>query len=84
MRLTLTVVDPFGGGTADVVLDADPESTVGDIAQELANRRTEARENLTKARQLDLELIEKDQNKEAEADLKLIELQLEKLAKNRT
>ncbi|MFJ3309073.1 FtsK/SpoIIIE domain-containing protein [Streptomyces sp. NPDC086549] len=36
MRLTLTVVDPFGGGSADVVLDADPESTVGDIAQELA------------------------------------------------
>ncbi|MET9758706.1 FtsK/SpoIIIE domain-containing protein [Streptomyces sp. NPDC006372] len=36
MRLTLTVVDPYGGGTADVVLDADPESTVGDIAQELA------------------------------------------------
>ncbi|CAM5702782.1 FtsK/SpoIIIE domain-containing protein [Streptomyces griseomycini] len=36
MRLTLTVVDPFGGDTADVVLDADPESTVGDIAQELA------------------------------------------------
>ncbi|GHB56133.1 cell division protein FtsK [Streptomyces viridiviolaceus] len=38
MRLTLTVVDPFGGGTADVVLDADPESTVGDIAQELAKQ----------------------------------------------
>ncbi|MEY9486994.1 S-DNA-T family DNA segregation ATPase FtsK/SpoIIIE [Streptomyces calvus] len=36
MRLTLTVVDPFGGEAADVVLDADPESTVGDIAQELA------------------------------------------------
>ncbi|MEU6070403.1 FtsK/SpoIIIE domain-containing protein [Streptomyces sp. NPDC047082] len=36
MRLTLTVVDPFGGSSADVVLDADPESTVGDIAQELA------------------------------------------------
>ncbi|WP_309060312.1 FtsK/SpoIIIE domain-containing protein [Streptomyces sp.] len=36
MRLTLTVVDPFGGDAADVVLDADPESTVGDIAQELA------------------------------------------------
>lgn len=35
MRLTLTVVDPFGGGSADVVLDADPESTVGDIAREL-------------------------------------------------
>ncbi|MFE9648085.1 FtsK/SpoIIIE domain-containing protein [Streptomyces sp. NPDC006365] len=38
MRLTLTVVDPFGGETADVVLDADPESTVGDIAQELARQ----------------------------------------------
>ncbi|KUN26578.1 cell division protein FtsK [Streptomyces antibioticus] len=38
MRLTLTVVDPFGGGTADVVLDADPESSVGDIAAELAKQ----------------------------------------------
>ncbi|MFJ3235141.1 FtsK/SpoIIIE domain-containing protein [Streptomyces sp. NPDC086787] len=38
MRLTLTVVDPFGGGAADVVLDADPESTVGDIATELARQ----------------------------------------------
>ncbi|MEG3628933.1 FtsK/SpoIIIE domain-containing protein [Streptomyces poriticola] len=38
MRLTLTVVDPFGGGTADVVLDADPESTVGDISAELARQ----------------------------------------------
>jgi S-DNA-T family DNA segregation ATPase FtsK/SpoIIIE len=38
VRLTLTVVDPYGGGTADVVLDADPESTVGDIAQELAKQ----------------------------------------------
>ncbi|MGW0824221.1 FtsK/SpoIIIE domain-containing protein [Streptomyces sp. NPDC002845] len=38
MRLTLTVVDPFGGGTADVVLDADPESSMGDIAQELAQQ----------------------------------------------
>jgi S-DNA-T family DNA segregation ATPase FtsK/SpoIIIE len=36
VRLTLTVVDPFGGDAADVVLDADPESTVGDIAQRLA------------------------------------------------
>jgi DNA segregation ATPase FtsK/SpoIIIE and related proteins len=34
--LTLTVVDPLGGATADVVLDADPESSVGDIAKELA------------------------------------------------
>jgi S-DNA-T family DNA segregation ATPase FtsK/SpoIIIE len=38
VRLTLTVVDPFGGGAADVVLDADPESTVGDIAAELARQ----------------------------------------------
>ncbi|PPS87891.1 FtsK/SpoIIIE domain-containing protein [Streptomyces sp. MH60] len=38
MRLTLTVVDPYGGGSADVVLDADPESTVGDIAEELARQ----------------------------------------------
>ncbi|MFJ6571609.1 FtsK/SpoIIIE domain-containing protein [Streptomyces sp. NPDC091292] len=36
MRLTLTVVDPLGGAQADVVLDADPESPVGDIAKELA------------------------------------------------
>ncbi|MEU2726634.1 FtsK/SpoIIIE domain-containing protein [Streptomyces griseoviridis] len=36
MRLSLTVVDPLGGASADVVLDADPECTVGDIAQELA------------------------------------------------
>ncbi|WP_109035637.1 FtsK/SpoIIIE domain-containing protein [Streptomyces rubrogriseus] len=38
MRLTLTVVDPYGGRSADVVLDADPESTVGDIAEELAKQ----------------------------------------------
>ncbi|MGW6531025.1 FtsK/SpoIIIE domain-containing protein [Streptomyces venezuelae] len=38
MRLTLTVVDPFGGDSADVVLDADPESTVQDIAVELARQ----------------------------------------------
>ncbi|MBV1938388.1 cell division protein FtsK [Streptomyces sp. BV286] len=36
MRLTLTVVDPLGGAGADVVLDADPESSMGDIAKELA------------------------------------------------
>ncbi|TLS41993.1 cell division protein FtsK [Streptomyces montanus] len=36
MRLTLTVVDPLGGANADVVLDADPESSLGDIAKELA------------------------------------------------
>jgi S-DNA-T family DNA segregation ATPase FtsK/SpoIIIE len=38
VRLTLTVVDPYGGSSADVVLDADPESTVGDIAEELAKQ----------------------------------------------
>ncbi|GGN28877.1 FtsK/SpoIIIE domain-containing protein [Streptomyces fuscichromogenes] len=38
MRLSLTVVDPVGGATADVVLDADPESTVGDVARELARQ----------------------------------------------
>ncbi|MGQ4424171.1 FtsK/SpoIIIE domain-containing protein, partial [Streptomyces violaceoruber] len=36
--MTLTVVDPYGGGSADVVLDADPESTVGDIAEDLAKQ----------------------------------------------
>ncbi|MDQ1038008.1 S-DNA-T family DNA segregation ATPase FtsK/SpoIIIE [Streptomyces sp. V3I8] len=36
MRLTLTVVDPLGGASADVVLDADPESSMGDITKELA------------------------------------------------
>ncbi|MFE9249978.1 FtsK/SpoIIIE domain-containing protein [Streptomyces sp. NPDC007088] len=36
MRLTVTVVDPLGGGEADVVLDADPQSPVGEIAKELA------------------------------------------------
>ncbi|MFF3845420.1 FtsK/SpoIIIE domain-containing protein [Streptomyces sp. NPDC002328] len=36
MRLSLTVVDPIGGSSADVVLDADPESSVGDITRELA------------------------------------------------
>ncbi|MFJ6729851.1 FtsK/SpoIIIE domain-containing protein [Streptomyces sp. NPDC091281] len=36
MRLSLTVVDPVGGTSADVVLDAEPESTVGDITRELA------------------------------------------------
>ncbi|MDO0926338.1 FtsK/SpoIIIE domain-containing protein [Streptomyces sp. TG1A-8] len=35
MRLSLTVVDPVGGTGADVVLDADPESTVGDVVREL-------------------------------------------------
>ncbi|MFF4825340.1 FtsK/SpoIIIE domain-containing protein [Streptomyces sp. NPDC001312] len=36
MRLSLTVVDPLGGTSADVVLDADPESSVGDVTRELA------------------------------------------------
>src|SRR5262249_37152994 len=36
VRLTLTVVDPLGGAHADVVLDADPESSLGDITRELA------------------------------------------------
>ncbi|MFG2790571.1 FtsK/SpoIIIE domain-containing protein [Streptomyces sp. NPDC048419] len=36
MRLSLTVVDPMVGASADVVLDADPESSVGDITRELA------------------------------------------------
>ncbi|RZB17846.1 cell division protein FtsK [Streptomyces sp. F001] len=38
MRLSLTVVDPIGGAAADVVLDADPESSVGDITRELARQ----------------------------------------------
>ncbi|WP_406474654.1 FtsK/SpoIIIE domain-containing protein [Streptomyces sp. NBC_01615] len=38
MRLSLTVVDPIGGASADVMLDADPESSVGDIARELARQ----------------------------------------------
>ncbi|MBV7254878.1 FtsK/SpoIIIE domain-containing protein [Streptomyces sp. S-2] len=37
MRLTLTVVDPFGGESTDVVLDADPEAPAGAIARELAD-----------------------------------------------
>ncbi|MFD4564598.1 FtsK/SpoIIIE domain-containing protein [Streptomyces sp. NPDC058467] len=38
MRLSLTVVDPIGGASADVMLDADPESSVGDITRELARQ----------------------------------------------
>lgn len=38
MRLSLTVVDPIGGAAADVVLDVDPESSVGDITRELARQ----------------------------------------------
>ncbi|MCX5204960.1 FtsK/SpoIIIE domain-containing protein [Streptomyces sp. NBC_00237] len=38
MRLTLTVVDPFAGSSTDVVLDADAESTVADVASELGER----------------------------------------------
>ena len=37
MRLTLTVVDPLGGASADVVLDIDPASSVGDISRALAH-----------------------------------------------
>ncbi|WP_436737384.1 FtsK/SpoIIIE domain-containing protein [Streptomyces sp. BBFR102] len=37
MRLTLTVVDPFGGESTDVVLDADPEAPAAAIARELAD-----------------------------------------------
>ncbi|MER5973402.1 FtsK/SpoIIIE domain-containing protein [Streptomyces sp. NPDC002055] len=36
MRLTLTVVDPLGGASADVVLDAEPESPIHSVAGELA------------------------------------------------
>ncbi|WP_251095371.1 FtsK/SpoIIIE domain-containing protein [Streptomyces sp. Caat 7-52] len=35
MRLTLTVVDPRRGSTADMVLDAAPESPMGDVARTL-------------------------------------------------
>ena len=35
MRLALTVVSPMGRQTADLVLDADPATPVGDIAAEL-------------------------------------------------
>lgn len=38
MRLTLSVVDPLGASATDVVLDADPESPVGDVARELAQQ----------------------------------------------
>lgn len=38
MRLTLTVVDPLGGDRADVVLDAEAESSVGDVARALAGQ----------------------------------------------
>ncbi|MGW0996722.1 FtsK/SpoIIIE domain-containing protein [Streptomyces sp. NPDC002523] len=38
MRLSLTVADPVGGTSVDVVLDADPESTVGDIVRELGRQ----------------------------------------------
>ncbi|WP_129840585.1 FtsK/SpoIIIE domain-containing protein [Streptomyces sp. RFCAC02] len=36
MRLTLTVVDPVGGHSADTVIDAENETLVGDLAPELA------------------------------------------------
>ncbi|MGW1209975.1 FtsK/SpoIIIE domain-containing protein [Streptomyces sp. NPDC002499] len=35
MRLTLTVVDPRDGNSADVVLDADPDSPMGEVARAL-------------------------------------------------
>ncbi|AVH55918.1 MULTISPECIES: FtsK/SpoIIIE domain-containing protein [Streptomyces] len=38
MRLTLTVVDPRDGNSADVVLDADPESLVGEVARVLEHQ----------------------------------------------
>ncbi|WNI15973.1 FtsK/SpoIIIE domain-containing protein [Actinacidiphila sp. ITFR-21] len=38
MRLSLTVVDPLGGDRADVVVDADPASTVADVARELGRK----------------------------------------------
>ncbi|WP_059013318.1 FtsK/SpoIIIE domain-containing protein [Streptomyces specialis] len=34
MRLTLTVVDPVGGLSADTVIDAAPETQIGDLAPE--------------------------------------------------
>ncbi|MGW0878207.1 FtsK/SpoIIIE domain-containing protein [Streptomyces sp. NPDC002671] len=38
MRLTLTVTDPRAGNSADVVLDAEPESPVGEVARTLERR----------------------------------------------
>ncbi|MDX6354957.1 MAG: segregation ATPase FtsK/SpoIIIE, family, partial [Streptomyces sp.] len=38
MRLSLTVVDPLGGDRADVVVDADPVSSVADVARELGRK----------------------------------------------
>jgi hypothetical protein len=36
MRLALTVVTPAAGQRADVILDADPATPVGEVAAELA------------------------------------------------
>ena len=36
MRLALTVVTPAAGQRADVILDADPATLVGEVAAELA------------------------------------------------
>ncbi|MGW8380232.1 FtsK/SpoIIIE domain-containing protein [Streptomyces sp. ODS28] len=36
MRLNLTVVDPLAGSSADLVLDAAPESRMSDVARELS------------------------------------------------
>ncbi|MFF6994497.1 FtsK/SpoIIIE domain-containing protein [Streptomyces sp. NPDC008313] len=47
MRLTLTVVDPRDGSAADVVLDADPESPVDEVARALESRLTGARATST-------------------------------------
>ncbi|WP_419995860.1 FtsK/SpoIIIE domain-containing protein [Streptomyces boninensis] len=38
MRLNLTVVDPYAGTSTDLVLDADAESRIDDVARELAGR----------------------------------------------
>ncbi len=35
MRLALTVVDPLGGGSADVVVDVEPQTSVGEVAREV-------------------------------------------------
>ncbi len=38
MRLTLTVVDPLGGRSADVVVDAEPDTAVGEVVREVERR----------------------------------------------
>ncbi|MFI0807119.1 FtsK/SpoIIIE domain-containing protein [Streptomyces echinatus] len=44
MRLTLTVVDPRRGTSADVVLDAAPESPMGEVARTLRRQLRDERE----------------------------------------